>query len=79
MEEIELKRLSEGDVVQLCPASTRNQMFAACFLVVTEIKDWGVQGYVQGLGQDGKPGGQAYYRAHWEEIELVGQAVWRLK
>jgi hypothetical protein len=61
MDKIELK---PGDVVQLNPETCRNPMFAACFLTVTELKTWGVQGYVQGLGQDGKPGGQAYYRPH---------------
>jgi hypothetical protein len=76
MDKIELK---PGDVVQLNPETCRNPMFAACFLTVTELKTWGVQGYVQGLGQDGKPGGQAYYRPHWDEIEFVGKAVWAAK
>ena len=65
------------DIVQLNPATCRNQMFAGCLLVVTELKVWGVQGYVQGLGNDGEPGGQAYYRANWNEFEPTGgRAVW---
>lgn len=69
------KKLNEGSVVQLSP-DVENPMFAACMLTVTEIKPWGVQGFVQALGEDGKPGGQAYYRAKWEDIEYVGQAQW---
>lgn len=73
MEKIELK---EGDVVQLSPFDVGNPMFAGCMMVVTEPKEWGAQGYVQGLGTDGSPAGQAYYRAKWAEMEFVGKAVW---
>jgi hypothetical protein len=31
---------------------------------------------VQGLGENCEPGGQAYYRATWEEMEDVGMAEW---
>jgi hypothetical protein len=69
--------LKEGEIVQLDPERTKNPMFAGCFMVVTEPKTWGAQGYVQGLGEDMKPGGQAYYRAKWEEMErTAGIAVW---
>ena len=67
--------LKAGDLVQLSP-EVSNPMFAGCIMTVTEPKSWGVQGYVQGLGSDGKPGGQAYYRANWNEFEYVGAAVW---
>lgn len=63
--------LFEGAIVQLNPETAKNRMFAGCFMVVTEIKDWGVQGYVQALGKDREPGGQAYYRATFEEFEPV--------
>jgi hypothetical protein len=66
-----------NDVIQLNPETCRNQMFAGCFIVVIEIASWGVVGYVQALGQDGKPGGQAYYRAKWEELGTsIGTAEW---
>lgn len=66
-----------GDIVQLDPESTGNKMFAACLMVVSEVKPWGVQGYVQALGQDGEPGGQAYYRAATGTFALTGgKAVW---
>lgn len=68
--------LNAGQLVQLNPDTVRNKMFAACIMTVTETKQWGAQGYVQALGSDGEMGGRAYYRAKWEEMELVGQAEW---
>jgi hypothetical protein len=68
--------LEVGDVMQLGPAC-QNQMFAFCMFMVTEPKPWGAQGFVQALGANGKPGGQAYYRATWEEMEPTGgKAEW---
>jgi hypothetical protein len=66
-----------GDIVQLSPTTT-NTAFACCLLVVTEVRQWGVQGYVQALGDTREaPGGQAYYRAKWGEFEPTGgRAVW---
>lgn len=63
-------------LVQIDPEKARNPMFAGCIMAVTESKPWGVQGYVQALGENGRPGGQAYYRAHFDEIEIVGRAEW---
>ncbi len=70
------KELEIGDLVQLDPFECRNPMFGGCVMVVTEPKEWDAQGYVQALGQDGKRGGQAYYRAKFEEMEFVGRAEW---
>lgn len=69
-------KIKVGSIVQLDPEFTENKMFVGCFLVVTEIKSWGVQGYVQGLGSDGNMGGHAYYRAKKETFQLVGNAKW---
>lgn len=66
--------LAEGDVVQLSP-EVSNPMFAGCMMTVTEPKPWGAQGFVQMTGAYGKPGGQAYYRAKWEEFEYIGKAA----
>lgn len=71
-----LKPLEINDLVQLDPKKCRNPMFAACFMVISELKSWGAQGYVQALGENGKPGGQAYYRAHFDEMVKVGKAEW---
>ncbi len=70
------QNLIPGQLVQLNPETVKNKMFAACIMVVTEPKSFGAQGYVQGLGENGDPGGQAYYRAKWEEMEIVGVAEW---
>ena len=59
------------------PEKTENKAFAGCLMVVTEIKAWGVQGYVQGLGTREEVGGQAYYRAVFGTFEPTGgAAVW---
>lgn len=71
--------LKAGDVVQIDPLLAGNPAFAGCFMVVTEPKSWGAQGYVQAVGNAGQPGGQAYYRAKNEEIQLIGQAVWMVE
>ena len=65
-----------GSIVQLNPGTVKNIAFTGTFMVVTEVKDWGVMGYVQSLGTRDKTGGQAYYRAEWDEFELCGKAEW---
>lgn len=72
------RTLEPGDVVQLGP-NVGNPMFAYCFMVVTEPKSFGAQGYVQMTGENGQPGGQAYYRAKWDEMHYVGKAEWMVK
>ena len=54
-------------VVQL-NESTENESFIACFMVVTEVKDWGVVGYVTIPGK-----GAAYYRAKAGTFDLIGE------
>jgi hypothetical protein len=72
--------LQENEIVQLNPQLCRNPMFAGCLMVITEPKSWGAQGFVQALGENGKTGGQAYYRATWEEMEKTGGFVpWVIK
>ena len=73
---MEQQELKVGALVQLNPETVGNKMFSACIMVVTEPEGFGAQGYVQGLGTNGHAGGQAYYRAKWEEMELVGMAEW---
>lgn len=72
------KRLRRFDLVQLNPASVRNKAFAGCVMTVTEPRDWGAQGYVQGLGLTMEhEGGQYYYRATWDEMsDPLGKARW---
>jgi hypothetical protein len=73
---VEEQKLKVGAVVQLNPETVENKMFSGCLMIVTEPKIFGALGYVQALGENGEAGGQAYYRARWEEMELVGVAVW---
>lgn len=74
---INYENVKAGVIVQLDPEKTKNKMFSACLMVVTEVKGWGVQGYVQSLGENGEMGGQAYYRAEWGTfLPTGGQAPW---
>ena len=60
----------EGDIVQVNP---EKDTFGACMVVVTEVKSWGIQGYVQSAGVSG----QQYIRLKYEDIEYTGgRAVW---
>jgi len=54
-----------GSIVQVNP---EREVFGACMVVVTEIKGWGIQGYVQSAGVDG----QQYIRLKSEEFEDTG-------
>lgn len=69
------RELEPGDVVQLGPM-VNSPMFSHCFMTVTEPKHFGAQGYVQMTGEHGKPGGQAYFRAKWEDMTYIGKAEW---
>ena len=72
---MELKdSIKMGMVVQLNPELCKNPMLAGCMMIVTEPKSFGAQGYIQCTGQNGEIGGQAYYRATWNEMEFVGYA-----
>lgn len=67
------RKLQVGEIVQLVPGAVRNEAFTGCLMVVTEPKAFGAQGYVQALGEArDAPGGQAYYRANWAEMEPTG-------
>jgi len=63
-------KVQVGDIVQVNP---EKDTFGACMVVVTEVRSWGIQGYVQNAGQVG----QAYIRLKTEDFELTGgRAVW---
>lgn len=71
----------KNEIVQLRPDTCGNKAFAGCLMVVTEVKEWGCQGYVQALGENRETqGGAAYYRAKWEEMDKTGgKARWVLE
>lgn len=62
--------LKEGDVVQIDPS--HDEKFGGCFMVVTEPKTWGAQGYVSVPGEKGL----AYYRCPWVGMQKIGKAEW---
>ena len=64
--------LEEGDIVQLDPAHHELERFGACLMIVTEVKSWGVQGYVKNAGESALP----YYRAKTGTFVKVGRAEW---
>ncbi len=67
------EHLKINDVVQLNP-ETVSKEFAGCFMIIDELKSYGARGFVQVPGGIG----QAYYAANWEDMELIGQAVWSI-
>lgn len=62
--------LQVGDVVQIKPDS--RETFGGCFMVVTEPKEWGAQGYVNVPDNVGL----AYYRCSSENMARIGKAEW---
>lgn len=62
-------QLQPGDVVQLGP-DVREE-FRFCFMLVTEPKAWGAQGFVKLPGQ-----GDAYFRAKHDQMHFIGKAEW---
>lgn len=67
------QRVKPNSVVQIAPES--DERFGGCLLVVTEVRTWGVQGYVNNCANKNERG-LAYYRANWADIEYVGEAQW---
>ena len=62
-----------GDIVQVDPTK---DVFGGTMVVVTEIKTWGIQGYVQSAGVDG----QQYIRLPFADFEKTGgKAVWMVE
>lgn len=60
-----------NDIVQVNPML--NEVFGGCMVVVTEVKSWGIQGYVQSAGVEG----QQYIRLEWDNFEKTGgKAIW---
>lgn len=59
-----------GDIIQIDPE--KDPTFGACFMVVTEPKSWGAQGYFQAPGQEGL----AYYRCPFDRGVRVGHTEW---
>lgn len=68
------EQIKVGSVVQVDPEY--DKLFAGCFLLVTELKSWGVQGFVAMPKSRDELPGAAYYRVAWENLAYIGQAEW---
>lgn len=66
--------LRAGMVIQINPESS--DTFGGCFMIITEPKIWGAQGYVQVPGIYEGEGGQAFYRCEHEDMSVIGNATW---
>lgn len=67
--------LNPGDVVQISP-EMEDHLFGGCFMVITETKSWGAQGFIAIPQNKGRLPAEAYYRVKWEDMEYVGGATW---
>lgn len=68
----EVRKLMLHAVVQLDPTKhTHHEGFwAGNFMLVTQVRDWGVRGFCK------VPGGDAFYRAEWGTFSFIGDATW---
>lgn len=61
-----------GDVFQIIEAHGRKGWIGA-FVMATEIKPWGIQGFVSHVETHDEQK-RAYIRLKWSEIEYIGHA-----
>jgi hypothetical protein len=69
---MEPMKLERGDVVQI--SIDNEPLFAGCFMMVTDPKSWGAQGFISMPKDKSTFPGQAYYRCQWADMEFVGKA-----
>lgn len=71
--------MKPGDIVQLDPEETENEAFRGCLMTVTEVKTWGVQGYVYPAPAGSVTvDGLAFYRATNGRFQPTGgTTVWQ--
>lgn len=67
------ERINVGSVVQLNEHAS-SPCYVGCFLLVTEAKSWGVQGFVAHVTDRDTPASRIYLRQKWDAIEWVGTA-----
>ncbi len=66
---MERDEVKAGAIVQISPhVSGGIRGFGGCLMVVTEVKSWGVQGYVKNAGTEGVHP----YRAEWRDVQATG-------
>jgi len=62
-----MKDINKNDVIQIVPENK----WGGCLAIVSEVKSWGVQCFVQIPLQ-----GRAYYRVNWDEFDFIGEALY---
>ena len=67
------RKLEVGDIVQITPLKDG---FGGCFMLVTEPKSWGAQGFISVPQSLNEQPGRAYLRCSWDQMEYVGKAEW---
>lgn len=68
------QRIAVGSVVQLNEMAS-DECYIGCLLIVTEIKPWGVQGFIPVPNERGKTAGHVFLRPKWQALEWVGTAT----
>lgn len=66
-------KVEPGDVFQIMPEEGRAG-WIGCFVLCTEVKAWGIQGFV-GWPDEHTKQSQAYIRLPWDQIEFIGKAL----
>jgi len=61
----------QDDIVQIVD---RNHHWFPCLVVVSDVKSWGIQGYVTIPTNDNEPNGNAYIRLETAQFDRVGRA-----
>lgn len=71
------RTFKKWDVVQLVPEKRMGQYGGMC-LVVTEVYEWGVQGYLMSEYEflAVRADGRAFKRVVYEDCEYVGKLPW---
>jgi hypothetical protein len=64
------RELNYGDVVQIDPEGDKR--FGGCFMLVTEPRSWGAQGFCVSPATKGF----YYYRCEFKNMEFIGPSVW---
>ena len=65
--------INENSVVQVNERGPRE--FIGCFVIVTKVEEWGIQGNVP--EPNGK--GNVWINLEWGQLEYIGQAILRLQ
>lgn len=63
----------ENDVVQIDPEKS---VWGPVFVIVTEVRTWGIQGYFLVPENRNEPPGCAYVRVNHGDYAIIGHAEW---